>query len=52
MHQAASNPDVGIIGAEPYINGVATLLGKIRKAGVSRVALVTVPAQIIHESDR
>jgi tRNA (guanine-N7-)-methyltransferase len=30
VHQAAENPDVGIIGAEPYVNGVATLLGKIR----------------------
>ena len=37
VHQAASNPDVGIIGAEPYINGVAMLLGKIRKAEVENV---------------
>jgi tRNA (guanine-N7-)-methyltransferase len=34
VHQAATYPDVGIIGCEPYINGVAMLLGKIRKAGV------------------
>ena len=27
VHQAAENPDVGIIGCEPYINGVAMLLG-------------------------
>ncbi|MEP1929862.1 MAG: hypothetical protein ABJJ37_01115, partial [Roseibium sp.] len=33
VYQAAKNPDVGIIGCEPYINGVAMLLGKIRKAG-------------------
>lgn len=39
VHQAASNPDVGIIGAEPYINGVAMLLGKIRRAGVQNVAI-------------
>ena len=39
MHQAASNPDVGIIGCEPYINGVAMLLGKIRRAGVSNLAV-------------
>lgn len=32
VHQAVSNPDVGIIGCEPYINGVAMLLGKIRQA--------------------
>ena len=37
VHQAAENPDVGIIGCEPYINGVATLLGKIRKAGVTNI---------------
>jgi tRNA (guanine-N7-)-methyltransferase len=34
VHQAALNPGAGIIGSEPYINGVAMLLGKIRKAGV------------------
>ncbi|MDD9922931.1 MAG: tRNA (guanine(46)-N(7))-methyltransferase TrmB [Boseongicola sp.] len=39
VHQAAANPDVGIIGAEPYINGIAMLLGKIRKAGVENVAV-------------
>ena len=37
VHQAAQNPDVGIIGCEPYINGVAMLLGKIRKAGVDNL---------------
>ena len=37
VHQAASNRDVGIIGCEPYINGVAMLLGKIRDAEVDNV---------------
>lgn len=37
VHQAVSNPNVGIIGAEPYINGVAMLLGKIRKAGAANI---------------
>ncbi len=37
VHQAATHRDVGIIGAEPYINGVAMLLGKIRKAQVDNV---------------
>ncbi len=37
VHQAQQNPDVGFIGAEPYVNGVATLLGKIRKAGVTNI---------------
>lgn len=36
-HQAVSNPDVGIIGCEPYINGVAMLLGKIREAKADNI---------------
>ncbi|MFC4669310.1 tRNA (guanine(46)-N(7))-methyltransferase TrmB [Seohaeicola nanhaiensis] len=39
VHQAARNPGVGIIGAEPFINGVAMLLGKIRAAGVTNLAV-------------
>ncbi|MDJ1014972.1 MAG: tRNA (guanine(46)-N(7))-methyltransferase TrmB [Paracoccaceae bacterium] len=38
-HQAARNPEIGFIGAEPYINGVATCLGKLREAGLSNVRL-------------
>lgn len=37
VDQAVANPGVGIIGAEPYINGVAMLLGKIRKSGASNI---------------
>ncbi|KUF11172.1 tRNA (guanine(46)-N(7))-methyltransferase TrmB [Pseudoponticoccus marisrubri] len=37
VHQARSNPGIGIIGCEPYINGVAMLLGKIREAGVTNL---------------
>ncbi len=36
VHQAALHPEVGIIGCEPFINGVAMLLGKIRDAGVGQ----------------
>ncbi|MBM2577942.1 tRNA (guanosine(46)-N7)-methyltransferase TrmB [Jannaschia sp. Os4] len=32
VHQAALHPDVTIIGCEPYMNGVASLLGKLREA--------------------
>lgn len=39
VHQAARNPQAGIIGCEPYINGVAMLLGKIRAAGVENLAV-------------
>lgn len=37
VHQAKGNPQVGIIGCEPYINGVAMLLGKIRRARVDNI---------------
>ena len=37
VHQAAQNPGVGIIGCEPYINGVAMLLGKIRESGADNI---------------
>ncbi|MDA8779384.1 tRNA (guanosine(46)-N7)-methyltransferase TrmB [Amylibacter sp.] len=43
VHQANSNPDKGIIGCEPYINGVAMLLGKIRSAKVNNI--------IVHPGD-
>lgn len=36
---AARYPDVGIIGCEPYINGVAMLLGKIRAAAVGNLSV-------------
>jgi len=39
VHMAAQNPQVGIIGCEPFINGVAMLLGKIRRAGVENVSV-------------
>lgn len=39
VHQAQQNPDVGIIGCEPYINGVAMLLGKVRGAGVTNLRI-------------
>ncbi|GIT91089.1 tRNA (guanine-N(7)-)-methyltransferase [Jannaschia pagri] len=39
IHQAVCNPDVGIIGAEPYINGVAMLLGKLRQSGATNLRI-------------
>lgn len=36
---AARYPDIALIGAEPFINGVAMLLGKIRAAGVDNLAV-------------
>lgn len=39
LAQAAENPGVQIIGAEPFINGVAKLLAAIERAGVSNVSV-------------
>ncbi|MEZ5675523.1 MAG: tRNA (guanosine(46)-N7)-methyltransferase TrmB [Thalassovita sp.] len=39
VHQASQNPNVGFIGCEPYINGVAMLLGKIRDAGCENIRI-------------
>lgn len=39
VHQAQQNPDVEFIGCEPFINGVATLLRKVRDAGLKNVSV-------------
>ena len=39
VHQAASNPDVGLIGCEPYMNGVAMLLTKVRRQNIKNLRL-------------
>lgn len=39
VHMAQTYPDIGLIGCEPFINGVAMLLGKIRTAGVTNLAV-------------
>lgn len=37
--QAAANPDVGLIGAEPFLNGVVGALGHIQAAELTNVGL-------------
>ncbi|CUH68261.1 tRNA (guanine-N(7)-)-methyltransferase [Thalassovita gelatinovora] len=39
VHMGESYPEVEIIGCEPFINGVAMLLGKIRRLGTQNVAV-------------
>ena len=39
VQMAAANPGVTILGAEPFVNGIAMLLGKIRGAGVQNLWL-------------
>lgn len=37
--QAAAHPEVGVVGCEPFVNGVAMALGRIERAGVGNVRL-------------
>lgn len=39
VHMAALYPDIRLIGCEPFVNGIAMLLGKIREAGVTNLAI-------------
>lgn len=39
-HQAAANPDIGFIGAEPFLNGTAKLLSAIRDGGLKNVRIL------------
>ncbi|MFB2531955.1 tRNA (guanosine(46)-N(7))-methyltransferase TrmB [Paracoccus sp. p4-l81] len=39
VHMAARYPQVSIIGAEPFVNGVAMLVGRIKRAGVTNLRI-------------
>lgn len=39
LWQAEHHPDIGCIGAEPFVNGVASLLGKIEKAHLKTIRI-------------
>lgn len=43
LWQATQSPDIGLIGCEPFINGVASLLGAIEDRGIRNV--------LIHDGD-
>ncbi|MFA9230850.1 MAG: tRNA (guanosine(46)-N(7))-methyltransferase TrmB [Microgenomates group bacterium] len=39
VHMAATYPNIGMIGCEPFVNGIAMLLGKIRAADVTNLVI-------------
>jgi tRNA (guanine-N7-)-methyltransferase len=39
VHMAATYPNIGMIGCEPFVNGIAMLLGKIRAADVTNLMI-------------
>jgi len=45
--QAAANPNVGMIGAEPFVAGIAKLLGKIEDNAANNIRLYTEDARDI-----
>ncbi|WP_373088034.1 tRNA (guanosine(46)-N(7))-methyltransferase TrmB [Sneathiella sp.] len=47
--QADHHPDTGILGCEPFLNGVATLLGKLQETGSANVRLHNEAAELLME---
>jgi tRNA (guanine-N7-)-methyltransferase len=45
--QAEQHPDVGLIGCEPYLNGVAKCLAHIDRVGVGNIRLFTDDARLV-----
>ena len=45
--QAEQHPGVGLIGCEPYLNGVAKCLAHIERTGVGNVRLFTDDARLV-----
>jgi len=39
VHMAARHPQAALIGADPFVNGIAMLLGRIRTAGATNLAV-------------
>ena len=45
--QAEQHPDVGLIGCEPYLNGVAKCLAHIERTGAGNIRLFTDDARLV-----
>ena len=48
--QASENPDIGMIGCEPFINGYAKLLSKIDEQGQANIRILPADARPLLES--
>lgn len=49
-HQAALNPDITILGAEPYLNGVAKLMAEIEERKLTNVRVHYGDARVLLEA--
>ncbi|MSO54001.1 MAG: tRNA (guanosine(46)-N7)-methyltransferase TrmB [Rhodospirillales bacterium] len=45
--QAKANPDIGFIGCEPFVNGVASLLAAVERDGLANLRLFTDDARLL-----
>jgi tRNA (guanine-N7-)-methyltransferase len=50
IEQAKANPDVGLIGCEPFLNGVVAALAGLKRDGISNVRLRLGDAQAVIEA--
>ncbi len=50
VHQAALNPEVSVIGAEAFLNGVAKALAHVEEAGVRNVVIHYGDARVLLEA--
>ena len=50
IEQAKANPDVGIVGCEPFLNGVVAALAGLKREGLSNVRLRRGDAQAVIEA--
>lgn len=50
VHQAACNPDVSVIGAEAFLNGVAKALAHVEEAGVGNLRIHYGDARVLLEA--
>ena len=49
VYQAKQNPNIGLLGCEPYLNGVAMLLGKIERESLTNIRVY--PGDVRHLFD-
>ncbi|MEE2661538.1 MAG: tRNA (guanosine(46)-N7)-methyltransferase TrmB [Pseudomonadota bacterium] len=47
--QAAANPKIGLIGCEPYLNGIAKLLRQVREKAITNIKLFSEDARLLIE---
>jgi len=48
--QARANPDVGIIGCEPFVNGVASLLARVRDENLTNIRILDDDARLLFDA--